>query len=151
MIGSLGNVIFEVSTDKILTFNDLNFSHGAKFTEHSIHGRKGLLEFTGFSATTASLNILFSADLGIVPQEEFNALKEIFDNHEAVPFILDDKPQGDGLWVIESISEKRDMLSNKGAARVIEVSLNLKEYIEVDDEKISDEEFNNDYNGVGNW
>ncbi len=151
MIGSLGNVIFEVSTEQILTFDDLNFSHSAKYTEHAIHGRKGLLEFTGFSATAASLNILLNADLGIDPKEEFNGLKEIFDSHEAVPFILDDEPQGDGLWVIESMSEKRDMISNKGAARLIEVSVNLKEYIEVDDEKISDEEFNNDYNGVGNW
>lgn len=150
MIGSLGSVIFEVSTDKILTFDDLNFSHSAKFTEHAIHGRKGLLEFTGFSATSASLNILLNADLGVDPKEEFNALKEIFDNHDAVPFILDNEPQGDGLWVIESMSEKRDMISNKGAARIIEVSVNLKEYIEVED-KISDEEFNNDYNGVGNW
>lgn len=150
MIGSLGSVIFEVSTDKILTFDDLNFSHSAKFTEHAIHGRKGLLEFTGFSATSASLNILLNADLGVDPKEEFNALKEIFDNHDAVPFILDNEPQGDGLWVIESMSEKRDMISNKGAARLIEVSVNLKEYIEVED-KISDEEFNNDYNGIGNW
>ena len=151
MVGSLGEIIFEVSTDSILTFDDLTFQHSAKYTEHAIHGRKGLLEFTGFSATSASLSILLNADLGIDPKEEFEALKEIFDNHEAVPFILDDEPQGDGLWIIESISEKRDKISNKGAARIIEVSLNLKEYIELNEDEISEEEFNNDYNGIGNW
>ena len=153
MLGSLGNVVFEISVEQILTFDDLSFQHSASYTEHAIHGRKGLLEFTGFSATTASLNIFLNADLGIDPKKEFNTLKEMFDYHEAVPFILDDEPQGEGLWVIESISEKRDMLDNKGIAKIIEVSLNLKEYVEVssEEDEITEEEFNNDYYGLGNW
>ena len=151
MIGSLGDIVFEVAEKQILTFNDLQFQHSAKFTEHAIHGRKGLLEFTGFSASTASLTISLNVNLGINPREEFKALENMFNRHEAVPFILNDELQGDGLWVIESMTEKRDAITNKGQAQIIEVSLNLKEYIEINNASVSDEEFQNDYYGVGNW
>jgi len=153
MIGSLGEVIFEVSAEKILTFDGLQFSHSAKYSEHAVHGRKGLLEFTGFSASTLSMNITLNSNLGINPKKELENLKEIFFNHEAVLFILDGEPQGENLWVIESLSEKHDNISKHGASNYIEVSLNLKEYIEVNQQNSSNNDFNfeNDYYGVGNF
>ena len=155
MVGSLGEIVFDVSESQILTFDGLSFQHSAKYTEHAIHGRKGLLEFTGFSATTMSMTISLNSSLGINPKDEFERLKEIFYNHEAVLFILNGEPQGDNLWVIENMTEKREDISRIGIANFIEVSLSLKEYLEAEPESektdISEEEFNNDYYGTGNW
>ena len=155
MIGSLGEVVFNVSEKQILTFDGLQYSHSAKYSEHAIHGRKGLLEFTGFSATTLSFNITLNSTLGINPKEELKRLKEIFYNHEAVLFILNGEPQGENLWVIESLNEKHDDISRIGISNYIEVSLSLKEYLEIDannaENEISSEEFENDYYGVGNF
>ena len=153
MIGSLGEVVFEVSENQILTFDGLTFQRKANYSEHSIHTKKGLLEFTGFSAMTASMNIALNEDLGINPRDELERLTEIFNNHEAVSFILNGNPQGDGLWVIESMSLNYNFISNIGEPKVIEVSLNLKEYIEINESEseVTDEEFENDYNGLGNW
>ena len=131
MIGSLGSVVFEVSSERIRTFRDFQIQHSAKYTEHAIHGRKGLLEFTGLSASTASLSIRLDAGLGINPKEELNTLHEILTKHEALPFILDGEPQGDGLWVLESIGENYEIIDNHGTAIAVEVSIKLKEYIEV--------------------
>ena len=131
MIGSFGDVVFEVSAEKVRTFRDFQIQRSAKFAEHSIHGRKGLLEFTGLSASSASLNIRLDASLGINPKEELEALREILTKHEALPFILDGEPQGDGLWVLESIGENYEIINNKGAFIAVEVALKLKEYIEV--------------------
>ena len=50
MIGSLGSVVFEVSTERVKTFRDLQIQRSAKYSEHAIHGRKGLLEFTGLDS-----------------------------------------------------------------------------------------------------
>lgn len=151
MIGSLGEFVFEVSSDKILTFDGLNFSKKANYAEHTIHARKGLLEFTGFNATTASMNIVLNSALGVDPISELEGLTQIFENHEAVSFILDGKPQGDGLWVIESMGLNYDFLDNKGSPQIIELSISLKEYIEINSDKLTDEEFYNDYYGIGNW
>lgn len=131
MIGSLGDVVFEVSAEKVRTFRDFQIQHSAKYTEHAIHGRKGLLEFTGLSASSASLSIRLDAGLGINPKEELNTLHEILTKHEALPFILDGEPQGDGLWVLESIGENYEIIDNHGTFIAVEVSLKLKEYIEV--------------------
>ena len=131
MIGSLGDVPFEVSTELVRTFRDFQIQRSAKYSEHSIHGRKGLLEFTGLSPASASLNMRLDAGLGVNPEEELTALRKILTDHEAVPFILDGEPQGDGLWVLEGMDEKYETIDNHGMAVVVEVSLKLKEYIEV--------------------
>ena len=132
-LGSLGDITFEVSSEKIRTFRDLQIQRKANYTEHAIHGKKGLLEFTGFSAATGSLNIRLDAALGVTPQEEFDALLEAFNEHQAVPLILDGEPIGDGLWVIESVNETFEIVNNQGTPIVLEVSLNLKEYVEAEE------------------
>lgn len=131
MIGSFGEVVFEVSASRLRTFQDFQMQRSAKYSEHAIHGHKGLLEFTGLSASTASLKIKLDVNLGLDPQEELSTLHKILDNHEALPFILDGEPQGDGLWVLESIGENYEIIDNYGMATAVEVSLKLKEYIEV--------------------
>ena len=103
MIGSFGDVVFEVSTDIVRTFRDMQVQRSAKFSEHAIHGGKALLEFTGLSPASMSLSIRLDAGLGVNPKEELDTLRNILNNHEAVPFFLDGEPQGDNLWVLESL------------------------------------------------
>ena len=131
MIGSFGEVVFEVSDKKVRTFRDFQIQRSAKYSEHAIHGRKGLLEFTGLSPASASMNIRLDAVLGINPEKEIEILRDLLNNHEAVPFILDGEPQGEGLWVLESIGENYEIIDNHGTAIAVEVSIKLKEYIEV--------------------
>ena len=76
---------------------------------------------------------LIKKDVGFKPKEELNTLREILTKHEAVPFILDGEPQGDGLWVLESIDENYEIIDNHGTVIAVEVSLKLKEYIEVEE------------------
>ena len=134
MVGSLGEIVFEVSEDHIRTFSDFQLQRTAKYTEHSIAGRKGVLEFTGFGASTASLKIRLDAALGVNPHKELETLWKMFNAHEAVPFILNGEIIGDNLWVIESLDESYDIIDNTGLVIALDVSLKLKEYIEIDEE-----------------
>ena len=132
MIGSFGDIVFEVSDEKVKTFRDLQIQRSAQYAEHSIHGRKSLLEFTGLTAASASLAISLKAWLGVNPKEELYTLREALEKHIAMPLIFDGEPQGDGLWVIESLDEKFEIIDNHGTFTSIDVSLKLREYIEVD-------------------
>jgi phage protein U len=76
------------------------------------------------------LKILLSAALGVVPKDELTALRDMLKAGKAVPFILDGEPQGDGLWVIESLNESHKVINNAGTLMLAEVSLSLKEYVE---------------------
>ena len=131
MIGSYGDIVFEVSSERVKTFRDFQIQRSAKYSEHAIHGRKALLEFTGLSPASLSINIRLDAGLGLNPQEELNMLYEVLNNHITMPFILDGEPQGDNLWVLESIDEKREIIDNHGTLIAAEITLKLKEYIEV--------------------
>lgn len=131
MIGSYGDIVFEVSSERVKTFRDFQIQRSAKYSEHAIHGRKALLEFTGLSPASLSINIRLDAGLGLNPKEELNMLYEVLNNHITMPFILDGEPQGDNLWVLESIDEKREIIDTHGTLIAAEITLKLKEYIEV--------------------
>lgn len=130
MVGSLGDVIFEVSSESVKTFDDLKMQLSAKFAQHDIHGGKGLLEFTGLGPTQLSFKVSLAASLGITPKDELAALREILEKGKAIPFVLDGEPQGWHLWVIENLSEDHKVLDKVGTLILAEVSLSLKEYIE---------------------
>ncbi len=129
MIGTLGSVIFEVSEDSIKTFRDLSFSRQANYTEHAIINSKGLLEFTGLKANTCSLKIILDASLGLNPLKELDTLRKMLNNHEAVAFVIGGEVQGQGLWVIESMNETLELITNTGEIFKASVNLSLKEYL----------------------
>ena len=93
-----------------------------------------MLEFTGLSPASASLSIKLAAWLGVNPKEELQGLREILETHTPVPLIFDGEPQGDNLWVLESLDEKFEYIDNKGTFWAIDVGLKLREYIEVNSE-----------------
>ncbi len=129
-IGSFGDVIFEVSTDKILTFNDLEKKSSAKWNEHSIAGNKAKLEFDGPGLTDLSYNILLRAEFGINPMKEMAKLNKMNDRGEAHHFVLGQKPIMTNKFVIADITEKLRNIDQNGNVFTIEVTVSLKEYVE---------------------
>lgn len=129
MIGVLGDIVFSVSSDKIRTFKTLNRFGGARIAAHELINRKPLLEFIGPSLETISMTISFSVADGVSPETEVKALRELRDKGRAVAFILGGEPQGEGLWLVESVNEEYRYIDNQGDAHQIDASVTLKEYI----------------------
>ncbi|MDR1651858.1 MAG: phage tail protein, partial [Synergistaceae bacterium] len=90
---------------------------------------KELPEFLGPAAESVSFDVRLSAYEGVNPSEEAKSLRTIRDAGEAVLFVLDGIPQGEGLWVIENVSEEHDFFDNRGRPAVIVCSISLKEYL----------------------
>jgi phage protein U len=128
-VGSLGLVVFEVSAEKVRTFDGLRRSGAARFAYHNRQGGKELPEFLGTSAESISFEIRLSAYEGVNPTEEVISLRTMRDAGEAVLFILDGVPQGEGYWVVENISEEHSYFDNRGRPTVITCALTLKEYL----------------------
>ena len=135
MIGALGDVTFEVSISKVFTFDNLNFSHSAKYTEHAILGKRGLLEFVGFGVDFISMTIKIGLELGLKPYEELRTLRKMFRERAVFDFVLDGKPIGDNLWVLESLEETLEEFTIDGKLRSAIINVRLKEYVEIDEEK----------------
>lgn len=131
MVGTLGEIEFTVSEEQIRTFRDLSFTHSATYAEHKIIGRKGLLEFTGLNASTCTMKIYLDAAFGVNPYKELRTLYEAMNKHEAIAFTLGGQVMGGGLWVIESLNETHSIIGSGGELIRAEVSISLKEYIEI--------------------
>ena len=127
MIATLGDYEFEVSTEKIKTFTDLKFSNSANYAEHKIIGRKGLIEFTGLNASTASLTINLYKHAGVNPSEEITELYTLMNDHKLLVFTLGGEVMGEGLWVIESLDEDYKSIDAWGVVREAIITLKLRE------------------------
>ena len=129
MIGTLGDIAFEVSEEKIRTFNNYKYSAGANYSEHNIHGKKSLLEFTGLKASNINLDIVLDESLGLTVDEELDELFILLETHKPVKFVLDGKIQGWEKWIIESIDVSHDVINNKGRTIRASVNIKLREYV----------------------
>ena len=132
MLATLGNYEFEVSTEKVKTFTDLKFTNSANYAEHKVIGRKGIIEFTGLNASTASLTINLYAHAGVNPSEEITEFYEAMNNYELLVFTLGGEVMGEGSWVIESLDEDYKTIDAWGNVTEATITLKLKE--SVDDE-----------------
>ncbi len=130
IIGSFGDVIFEVTTDKILTFNDLEKKSSAKWNEHDIQGNKAKLEFNGPGLIDASYSLLLRAEQGINPLKEIAKLERMQNKGEAYHFILGQKPIAPNKFVITDITSGLRKIDQMGNVLSAEVTVSLKEYVE---------------------
>ncbi|MBQ7154855.1 MAG: phage tail protein [Synergistaceae bacterium] len=130
MIGSLGEYEFEVSEQNVKNFTDLSFSNSVNYAEHKVIGKKGVLEFTGLNASTASLTIELDESQGVNVSECITDLYTAMNAHEALAFTLGGDVMGGGLWVIESLGEKYTRIAANGTVMHAALDLKLKEYLE---------------------
>lgn len=133
MLGQLGDYEFEVSAESVRTFDGLKFTNSAAYTEHKVIGRKGVVEYTGLNASTASLKISLNARLGVEPLDEIAALYEYLNDGTALVFMLGSEVMGEDMWVIESLDEEYTEVDSKGRVIRADLAVKLREYL--DDEE----------------
>lgn len=127
-IGTLGNVAFEVSIDKIRTFDDFRRRGSARWGIHDVIGKKPVPEFIGPDLEKIRFSMQFSAAHGLNPRVEINKLRDLRDKGEPQELIVGGAPVGENLWIIEELSDHWRRLNNQGALLFAEVDVELKEY-----------------------
>lgn len=127
-IGSFGGVTFEISSKKVLTFDDFSRSGSARWTNHDINLKKPMPEFLGPGQESISIKIVLHAMNGVNPEAELKKLRSFRDTGKVASFILGTKPITSGYWYIEDIKETHRNITSKGAPITIEASLTLQEY-----------------------
>lgn len=129
MIGSLGNVIFEVSGEQLRTFDDFSRDGNSRFAKHDVLGIKPVKQFIGPDLDKIKFKIHLSAALGVNPVLEIETLREYMQNGESLTLIIGGKPVGSGKYTIESINESWTVVDNKGNIISIDADLELEEYV----------------------
>lgn len=129
VIGSFGEIVFEVSDKKIQTYDDFQRTNSPRWQEHAIIGQKPILEFEGPGVDTISFTVVLRAELGVNPEEQLVKLRKFARWGKKALFIRGNQPISTNYWVIDSLVEKHRNIDKLGNVLTIEVDLNLKEYV----------------------
>jgi phage protein U len=129
-IGNLGKlIVFEVSSDKVLTFHDMTQSISGRWAQHSVIGGKPESEYLGPGQRSISLPIFLSVSHGVKPRRTMEKMEKAAEKGTPYPFVLGGKKIGDNQWVISSISESWGDVIVDGKLVSANLTLTLSEYV----------------------
>ena len=129
MIGSLGDIVFEVSDKKLLTANGITRSVGSNWTTHQLIGGKVKTEYSGAKLQSLSMTIQLNSRFGVRPRKMLDKLAEMAEGRKVYPLIIGGKPVGRNYWRITSVSESWGNIYSGGELASASVQLTLEEYI----------------------
>ena len=128
-VASFGDLVFEVTENKILTYNDYTRTTEPRYIEHNILQNKPKLEFEGPGADPISFNVLLRAEFGINPEATMAKIREYARKGKRDLFVRGGTPISVNYWVIKKAVEKHKRIDNYGNILEIEVQLDLQEYV----------------------
>lgn len=129
-IGNLGKAItFEVSSSKVLTFNNLSRTVKGRWTQHNIIDGKPKSEFLGPDLDGATFKVFLSAMHGVPPRKTIETIEKAVTQGTVLPFVVGGKKVGSNNWVITAVSETWNCVYSKGELVSADVNLTLQEYV----------------------
>ena len=129
MIGALGNIPFETSSDKTLLLSGLKWDSGMRYAEHMRHNETGMLEYVGKNPDEISFSIKLSAFLGVNPTTMMDRLKSLQSSRKAVKFALGTMLIP-GKWVLTDMKCEMEHFHKDGTLLSVDVGITLREYVE---------------------
>ncbi len=129
MIGCLGDIVFEVSSETVETIDNMVWSGSVRYGVHQRHGTNALTEFTGIDPDQISFDIVLSAYLGVNPNAEVVKIWNYERNGQAVPLVIGNKAYGKYRWSIVDHKMKMQTFDNEGDVTSAVVSVSLQEYL----------------------
>ena len=125
IVGSLGDVVFEVSGEFIRTWETCSRERQVQFAEHAVVDGKAKLQWLGYALETSRLDVLLKAPW-CDPGEELQRFRGLQEGGAAHALLLGGEHWG--RFVLESLTETRLRTDGQGRPTVIRVNLGLKEY-----------------------
>ena len=134
MIGSLGDVIFEVSDKKVSSINnELSRTYKSKISEHTAIYGPGMVRHQGRELIEISFGISLVSTLlpDSSPAEELDKIKTMWEFGEYGYLTLGGQTFGAFPFLIIDMNEKNSYFNKKTSSfDVINLELTLKEYID---------------------
>lgn len=125
MIGTFGDIVFETSRDKILTFSDFVRKRSATFAEHLVVDAKPRLQFTGLGLDDISFAVRLDASLGIHPEDHLARFRDVQAAGASCHLIIGGKVLG--RFYLVSLTESRSHIDRQGQPWRVDLTLTLRE------------------------
>lgn len=126
-LGSFGEIVFQVSSDYVLTYEQLSRQSRAIYADHEVAGGKPASEYTGPDLDDVGIGMVFNANLGVSPKEQVATLRDMQASGEAHPLMI-----GSDAWGNFTIREIGQEVTHSldGEPLITEVKVTMREYVE---------------------
>ncbi len=128
-LGSFGDILFEVSSRRVLTFRDYKRDTAGRYASHEIIGQKPVIEYLGPDGGSIAFTMQFRADRAVNPALEADKVRKMCETGKAEYFILGNVVIGENPWVIESVGENDAVIDNAGRIIQNRIDVTLREYV----------------------
>ena len=133
IIGAFGELVFEVSARRVVTFDSYKRTTKAKYATHEIIGRPPVLEFTGRELEEITLTITLISCLGVTPEEEALKLREMCQRGEPNFLIIGNTVYGENEFVIDDVQESVLHWTGGGNVLTNKLDVTFREYVPTGD------------------
>ncbi len=127
-VGSLGEIVFSVSSNKVETFSGLKISSSASYGSHKRHCGNEIIEFTGNDADSISFNMTLSQILGVDVESELEKLRKYKKTGKTLKLVIGKKVIGNYRWVITKMNITPKYYGKRSEILTADVAVTLKEY-----------------------
>lgn len=128
-IGSFADLVFEVSRERVFTYDEYNRESKARYAKHELINQAAVVEYLGRELEEITFNMIFNIRLGVNPAEEAQRARELCHDGIADYLILGNEVIGDNLWTIESISEAAEFWDGEGHIIASKIKVKMLEYV----------------------
>lgn len=130
MIGNFGRlIVFETNDQKMLTFSGFTQKVSSEWSAHKMIGQKSQKEFNGAGLRSVTFTVMLDVLLGIRPRQILEEIEKAIETGRAEYLVIGSRPVSENKFVITSMSEKWDVIMNRGELARATISLSLEEYV----------------------
>lgn len=129
MVGKYGDVIFETSDRRVLSFKSFSQNVSGRWGSHAVIGKKERMEFNGPGKRKVTLQMVLAATLGVRPREMLEKLEEMAEKGKVDYLVVGGRPIGENRFALTAVSETWDAVYSRGELAKASVSVTLEEYV----------------------
>ncbi len=127
-VGSLGDIVFETSAEKVLTPSSFGVARSARYEDHPVQGDLPRPEFVAPELATFDLDIRLRADLGVNPAETAAQISRYCKQGEVLRLII--AGYNLGKVTVRDVRQTWKHLGVNGkGVQSVNLALQLKEYV----------------------
>lgn len=124
--GSLGSIVFEVSSNFVLTPGSFSHEAAARYTDHEVHGAKPVPEYTGAELRKMKLPIVLRRSLGVNPMTTLQTLVDMVEKGTVARLVI--LGQNMGKVTVRQVSSDWKYSAAGGVPEMVTINLDLVEY-----------------------
>lgn len=128
MLGKYGDIIFETSDKRILSFKEFSQNISGRWGSHSVIGKKEKMEFNGPAKRKVTFKMTFRAIYGIRPREMLERLEYMVEKGLVDYLVIGGRAVGENRFAITGLSETWDTIYSGGELAKASVTVTMEEY-----------------------